>query len=97
METCSILIPDFEIYFQGDEHGCLNKSAHLDEHITIFPNGKIIQWEFEFCLGCTECDPEESECFISKEITKDQVVKILTESYKGNLPEKVSSILSRLK
>lgn len=96
MDSCSILLPNFDIYIQGDLHGCLNKRAHFDGHISILLDGRIIQWEYEFCPGCTVCNPEEAECFTHKEITKDEATQILMEAYKGILPEDVSNILNRL-
>ncbi len=97
MDTCSIIIPNFDVFFEGDTNGCLNKGAHFDKHINILPDGKIVEWEFEFCPGCKDCNPEESECFNYEFISKDKALKILKNAYNGSIPSNILDIISQLK
>ncbi len=94
MDTCSVLIPNFDINFSGDEHGCLNKGSHFSEHINILPGKRIVKWEYEFCSGCTDCNPEESECFNYKEISKEEAILFLEEEYNNSVPKEILDILA---
>lgn len=96
MDRCHTLIPNFDIKFEGDQHGCLNTSAHFDGHITILPEGKIVLWEYEFCEGCTECNPEESECFNYKYLSKQELLIVLNKAYNNSIPEDITQIIKEL-
>lgn len=96
MDTCCVLIPNFDIHCSGDEHGCLNKHAHFTDHINILPGKRIVKWEYQFCSGCTDCKPEESECFVHKDISKEEAILILKQEYNNLIPKEILDILATL-
>lgn len=98
MEPCYILIPRHDIFLAPhDTFGCINKKAHLDEHINILNDGRIIKWETELCHGCTDCDPAEVDCFVYNEISKSEALTILENAYGKDLPEEIVERINQLR
>jgi len=63
---CDYLLPTFDILLTPNNEmcECILGKGHKGEHVTKIPNGKYIAWEFDD--DCTDCHPEECECFVHR-------------------------------
>ncbi len=94
-ERCHILLPSFDIYLRGDNDGCMNTSDHLDEHLNILEDGRVIQWETDYSCGCDS--DEDCECFVYTEIEHSNLLEILKQKYNNQIPNEIIEILKRNK
>lgn len=93
-ERCHVLLPRIDFQLQGEHDGCLNISGHLDEHINILPDSRIIFWESDNTCGC---DPEDEycECFVWNEVDISKMLQILQENYDNQTPDEIIEILKK--
>jgi len=96
MKICGILIPSYDRVLSSADKcgGCLKSFAH-DQHLNKLSTGEFIIWE-DISPHDDEGRPiEEKEEFVYSEITKEEALKILRESYEGNIPEKIMKIIDQ--
>jgi hypothetical protein len=61
-DACYLLIPTFDDRFRADEAECFLPNGHVGPHRCKLKDGRVIEWESDD--ECTDCDPDECECFV---------------------------------